>query len=138
MPQEPKDVELLEEQRRDMHAIIYDELMKAIIKILRTVDLGLTAPAPVHAGEAAKSSEPSASLASDPLLAVTPKIPKDFQSFLNLVDFCKLILPRIYPHLFPRWACTYRSLWLTPSAQTFSCRHVHSRDYRKSKQTSSC
>ncbi len=96
-----------------MHAIIYDQLMKAVIQIVQRLDLGLNGssgvgnvPAGVSAfADAVRSSEPSASLASDPLQAAAPKKPKDFEIFLNLVEFLKLMLPKIHPHLFPRWAC---------------------------------
>lgn len=35
--------------------------------------------------------------------SLQPNIPKDFDLFLNLVDFCKTILPTTCTELFTRW-----------------------------------
>lgn len=36
---------------------------------------------------------------------ITATVPRDHEIFVNLVDFCRLILPKTQPELFPRWAC---------------------------------
>ena len=63
-----------------------------------------TPPAPSPSGS---SSTSSSSTDSTPATASTqslqPNIPKDFDLFLNLVDFCKSILPNTCPDFFTRW-----------------------------------
>ena len=38
--------------------------------------------------------------------SIVAEVPKDHEIFVNLVDFCRLILPKSQAELFPRWACT--------------------------------
>ena len=47
--------------------------------------------------------------------SIVAEVPKDHEIFVNLVDFCRLILPKSKAELFPRWACTL------PRAHT----HIH-------------
>lgn len=51
------------------------------------------------AAEGKAGEEKGATLAAE--------VPKDHEVFVNLVDFCRLILPKTQPELFPRWACAY-------------------------------
>jgi DNA-dependent protein kinase catalytic subunit len=53
-----------------------------------------------QSGQAVEAESPKAEVAGDVLL---PSVPKDFELFLNLVEFSKLILPTNHSKLFSRW-----------------------------------
>src|SRR5690606_26617866 len=72
-----------EEKMKEISSIIYDEFLLAIIKLIQKLNLNYT-------------------IESDGL-QVQPEQMKDFDMFLNLVEFCKAILPQTHPEFFTRW-----------------------------------
>ena len=63
--------------------------------------LPASSPSPSSSTPSSTSSDASDSTSST--LSLQPNIPKDFDLFLNLVDFCKSILPTTCPEFFTRW-----------------------------------
>eukprot|EP01122_Echinamoeba_exundans_P008707 TRINITY_DN2938_c0_g1_i1.p1 TRINITY_DN2938_c0_g1~~TRINITY_DN2938_c0_g1_i1.p1 ORF type:complete len:1088 (+),score=237.19 TRINITY_DN2938_c0_g1_i1:85-3348(+) len=70
-------------------------------------------PASVSAASAQQNAQAQAQAAEDeddPEVEdrVKPSVPKDFELFLNLVEFCKLILPQLQPQSrFDKWLYVY-------------------------------
>ncbi|KAL9956083.1 hypothetical protein ACROYT_G037506 [Oculina patagonica] len=118
-----KDVSLLLgqqlEKREAMHGMVYDEMMKAILRIIHKLDLtsikgsslGLEGDVleDTAAASASTSDAPVSPLEkeqvslSDPVAGLQPKVPKDFLIFINLIEFCKCVLPTYSVPLFERW-----------------------------------
>lgn len=67
--------------------------------------------------QGASSSQGPENAAPESLQALQPNIPKDFDLFLNLVEFCKLILPTTCPYLFGRWVYIFGKEIITRSNQ---------------------
>ncbi|XP_070581112.1 DNA-dependent protein kinase catalytic subunit-like [Ptychodera flava] len=107
------DIGLPPQERKVLHGIIYDELISGILRILKKLDLTSnkttqddqlsTEPGPSNIEATPSSANPS----SDPVAGLQPVKPKDFQIFVNLVDFSRDFLPDHCPYYFERWAYTF-------------------------------
>ncbi|XP_077979786.1 DNA-dependent protein kinase catalytic subunit-like [Glandiceps talaboti] len=106
------DIDLLPAEKKALHNIIYDELISSILRILSKLDLSsntaeddqiFSDPSTSTSVDVSTSSD----VASDPAASLKPVKPKDFQIFINLVDFCRDLLPNHSPYYFERWAYTF-------------------------------
>ena len=77
-----------------MYRVIYDELIRAIIRILTKLDLSIAF--------AAESTDEAVRTFDDPT-AMKPNNPADYQFFLNLVDFIGELLTSSQLPLFSHW-----------------------------------
>ncbi|KAK3580733.1 hypothetical protein CHS0354_005741 [Potamilus streckersoni] len=84
---------------------VYDELLTAIIRIIQRLDLTSISTLIDQKQEISEVDDEmeSTSMSADPLQGVQAKKPKDFQVFINLVDFCRVILPVKHCEKFERW-----------------------------------
>ncbi len=94
--------------RKEVHSLMYDEVVGSVIKIVHRLDL--TAKTSLEqepeAAESADDSSPPTTN-SDPVSGLYPSVPKDFQIFINLVDLCKSLFPCVQPSLFSQWVPTF-------------------------------
>ncbi|XP_022110985.1 DNA-dependent protein kinase catalytic subunit-like isoform X2 [Acanthaster planci] len=89
--------------RRKIHIILYDELIFSILKILSKLDLTSNKDTTELQDQVAVDSDSTEDASSDPLHGLHATKPKDFQIFVNLVDFCRDLLPANQPALFKQW-----------------------------------
>ncbi|XP_043921659.1 DNA-dependent protein kinase catalytic subunit [Protopterus annectens] len=88
---------------QSLNHLLYDELIKSILKIVVKLDLTLQKQT---AGEAEAEDETSGTLlipTSDPAANLQPTKPKDFTAFINLVEFCRELLPGKHVEFFQPW-----------------------------------
>uniref|UniRef100_A0A2K6UN33 DNA-dependent protein kinase catalytic subunit n=1 Tax=Saimiri boliviensis boliviensis TaxID=39432 RepID=A0A2K6UN33_SAIBB len=87
--------------------LIYDEFVKSVLKIVEKLDLTLetqTVPEQENGDEA-----PGVWVipTSDPAANLHPAKPKDFSAFINLVEFCREILPEKQVEFFEPWVYSF-------------------------------
>ncbi|XP_062335709.1 DNA-dependent protein kinase catalytic subunit [Osmerus eperlanus] len=86
---------------KSLSRLLYDELVKSILKIVEKLDLSLQK---VNVDD--ESQEDISGLAlpsSDPSAHLLPNKPKDFTAFINLVDFCSELLLNKHMEYFEQW-----------------------------------
>ncbi|XP_056289749.1 DNA-dependent protein kinase catalytic subunit-like [Pseudoliparis swirei] len=80
--------------------LLYDELVKSILKILEKLDLSVQK---VTTGEEAPDDAAHVLPSSDPTAHLLPNKIKDFTAFINLVDFCSELLLTKHLDYFQSW-----------------------------------
>ncbi|XP_016054399.1 PREDICTED: DNA-dependent protein kinase catalytic subunit [Miniopterus natalensis] len=86
-----------------LNRLLYDEFVKSILKIVDKLDLTLIKQ---NVGEQEGGKEPASVWViptSDPAANLHPARPQDFSAFINLVEFCREILPEKHVELFGPW-----------------------------------
>uniref|UniRef100_A0A8D1F779 DNA-dependent protein kinase catalytic subunit n=1 Tax=Sus scrofa TaxID=9823 RepID=A0A8D1F779_PIG len=88
---------------RSLSRMLYDEFVKSVLKIVEKLDLTLE-----RQNVAEKEGENEATgvwviPTSDPAANLHPAKPKDFSAFINLVEFCRDILPETHIEFFEPW-----------------------------------
>ncbi|CAF0815340.1 unnamed protein product [Brachionus calyciflorus] len=86
---------------------IYDEYVESIIKIMNKLDLAAVKSDPSeindHAQENSNQTQDELGVSSDPVNGLKPLKPRDFEIFINLVDFSKELLLQKDFDLFEKW-----------------------------------
>ncbi|XP_072306662.1 DNA-dependent protein kinase catalytic subunit [Eucyclogobius newberryi] len=80
--------------------LIYDELVKSILRIVEKLDLSVQKVTP---GEEGSEDAAHAFPSSDPTAHLLPNKVKDFTAFINLVDFCSELLLSKHLEYFESW-----------------------------------
>ncbi|XP_068437827.1 DNA-dependent protein kinase catalytic subunit [Clinocottus analis] len=80
--------------------LLYDELVKSILKIVEKLDLSVQK---VTTGEEAPDDAAHVLPSSDPTAHLLPNKIKDFTAFINLVDFCSELLLSKHMDYFQSW-----------------------------------
>ncbi|XP_075945492.1 DNA-dependent protein kinase catalytic subunit-like isoform X1 [Anarhichas minor] len=80
--------------------LLYDELVKSILKIVEKLDLSVRK---VTTGEEAPDDAAHVLPSSDPTAHLVPNKIKDFTAFINLVDFCSELLLTKHLEYFQSW-----------------------------------
>ncbi|XP_034415705.1 DNA-dependent protein kinase catalytic subunit [Cyclopterus lumpus] len=80
--------------------LLYDELVKSILKIVEKLDLSVQK---VTTGEEAPDDAAHVLPSSDPTAHLLPNKIKDFTAFINLVDFCSELLLTKHLDYFQSW-----------------------------------
>ncbi|GAA6219422.1 DNA-dependent protein kinase catalytic subunit [Lates japonicus] len=80
--------------------LLYDELVKSIIKIVEKLDLSVQK---VATGEETPDDTAHVLPSSDPAAHLLPNKIKDFTAFINLVDFCSELLLTKHGEYFQSW-----------------------------------
>ncbi|KAJ4925203.1 hypothetical protein JOQ06_017938 [Pogonophryne albipinna] len=80
--------------------LIYDELVKSILRIVEKLDLSVQK---VATGEEAPDDAAHVLPSSDPTAHLLPNKIKDFTAFINLVDFCSELLLTKHVEYFDSW-----------------------------------
>uniref|UniRef100_A0A670Y1A7 DNA-dependent protein kinase catalytic subunit n=1 Tax=Pseudonaja textilis TaxID=8673 RepID=A0A670Y1A7_PSETE len=92
---------------QSLNHMLYDELIKSVIKIIDKLDLTVQKQ---NINEEKDGSEGDAHLAiptSDPAANLQPSKPKDYSAFINLVEFCREILPDKHIKYFEPWMYSF-------------------------------
>ncbi|KAG9478931.1 hypothetical protein GDO78_012545 [Eleutherodactylus coqui] len=91
---------------QSLSRLLYDELIKSILKIIDKLDLSLQKQ---YSGQEADEDQLSYLViaTSDPAANLYPTKPKDFTAFVNLVDFCSEILPNKHVEFFEPWVYVF-------------------------------
>ncbi|XP_048576196.1 DNA-dependent protein kinase catalytic subunit isoform X3 [Nematostella vectensis] len=99
------------EKRESLHELVYDELVGAILRIIHKLDLTSTKHGQqdlqTSSGQLSSDQEEQEETTSDPVAGLQPRVQKDFLVFINLVDFCKALLPGQSTDSFGRWVYVF-------------------------------
>ncbi|KAF6100707.1 protein kinase, DNA-activated, catalytic subunit [Phyllostomus discolor] len=90
-----------------LNRLLYDEFVKSVLKIVDKLDLTLEKQ---NVGEQEDENEPTGVWViptSDPAANLHPAKPKDFSAFINLVEFCREILPEKHVEYFEPWVYSF-------------------------------
>ncbi|XP_054564392.1 DNA-dependent protein kinase catalytic subunit isoform X1 [Eptesicus fuscus] len=90
-----------------LNRLLYDEFVKSVLKIIDKLDLTLKKQ---NVGEQEDENEPTGVWViptSDPAANLYPAKPKDFSAFINLVEFCREILPEKHVEFFEPWLYSF-------------------------------
>ncbi|XP_023573460.1 DNA-dependent protein kinase catalytic subunit [Octodon degus] len=91
---------------QSLNRLLYDEFMKSVLKIVEKLDLTLVK----QTGEQEDGNETAhvwVIPTSDPAANLLPAKPKDFSAFINLVEFCREILPEKQVRFFEPWVYSF-------------------------------
>ncbi|XP_068093458.1 DNA-dependent protein kinase catalytic subunit isoform X2 [Hyperolius riggenbachi] len=91
---------------KSLNRLLYDELIKSVLKIIEKLDLTLQKQDAGHLDEADQSSS-FIIATSDPAANLYPSRPKDFTAFVNLVEFCSEIIPNKHIEYFEPWVYVF-------------------------------
>ncbi|XP_028413162.1 DNA-dependent protein kinase catalytic subunit-like [Dendronephthya gigantea] len=100
---------------QDIHRAIYDELIQAILKVAHKLNLSSFRDVETQ-DEDLQTEQPSSPDApllttsggtTDPISGIQPEAPKDFQIFINLVEFSRKILLKTKTKWFENWIYTF-------------------------------
>uniref|UniRef100_A0A4W5N3K6 DNA-dependent protein kinase catalytic subunit n=1 Tax=Hucho hucho TaxID=62062 RepID=A0A4W5N3K6_9TELE len=86
---------------RSLSRLLYDELVKSILRIVEKLDLSVQKVNTEKEDDQVSSSMVLPS--SDPTAHLLPNKPKDFTAFINLVDFCSELLLKKRLEYFGQW-----------------------------------
>nr|XP_033789602.1 DNA-dependent protein kinase catalytic subunit isoform X2 [Geotrypetes seraphini] len=92
---------------QSLNRLLYDELIKSVLKIIEKLDLTVEKQ---NVGEQQDANDDNSGLViptSDPAANLQPTKPKDFTAFVNLVEFCREILPEKHIEFFEVWVYTF-------------------------------
>ncbi|XP_010628625.1 DNA-dependent protein kinase catalytic subunit [Fukomys damarensis] len=91
---------------QSLNRLLYDEFVKSVLKIVEKLDLTLEK----QTGEQEDGNEATGIWViptSDPAANLHPARPKDFSAFINLVEFCREILPEKQVRFFEPWVYSF-------------------------------
>uniref|UniRef100_A0A8C7C9I1 DNA-dependent protein kinase catalytic subunit n=1 Tax=Neovison vison TaxID=452646 RepID=A0A8C7C9I1_NEOVI len=86
---------------QNLNHLLYDEFVKSVLKIIEKLDLTLEKQN--AGGHEVRTTEVWVIPTSDPAANFHPAKPKDFSAFINLVEFCREILPEKHVEFFEPW-----------------------------------
>ncbi|XP_073085590.1 DNA-dependent protein kinase catalytic subunit isoform X1 [Manis javanica] len=92
---------------QSLNRLLYDEFVKSVLKIVEKLDLSLEKQ---NVGEQEDENEATGVWViptSDPAANLYPAKPKDFSAFINLVEFCREILPEKHVEFFEPWVYSF-------------------------------
>ncbi|OXB55687.1 hypothetical protein ASZ78_003819 [Callipepla squamata] len=91
---------------QSLSRLLYDELIKSILKIIEKLDLTVQ-KLNVHEQDENETDSAFIGPTSDPASNLQPKKPTDFIAFINLVEFCRDILPDKHVEYFKPWVYSF-------------------------------
>ncbi|XP_032559787.1 DNA-dependent protein kinase catalytic subunit isoform X2 [Chiroxiphia lanceolata] len=91
---------------QSLNHLLYDELIKSILKIIEKLDLTVQ-KLDVNEQDENESDRALVGPTSDPASNLQPTKPTDFIAFLNLVEFCREILPEKHVEYFNPWMYSF-------------------------------
>ncbi|XP_054840598.1 DNA-dependent protein kinase catalytic subunit [Eublepharis macularius] len=92
---------------QSLNRLLYDELIRSILKIIEKLDLTVQKQN-VNEGKDAGEADVDLTIpTSDPAANLHPTKPKDFTAFINLVEFCREILPEKHTEYFEPWVYSF-------------------------------
>ncbi|OCT76787.1 hypothetical protein XELAEV_18031990mg [Xenopus laevis] len=91
---------------QSLNRLLYDELMKSILKIIEKLDLSLQKQDTGQEDDGGINNL-LINATSDPAGNLYATKPKDFTAFVNLVEFCSEILPKEHIEYFESWVYVF-------------------------------
>uniref|UniRef100_A0A8C7BY96 DNA-dependent protein kinase catalytic subunit n=1 Tax=Neovison vison TaxID=452646 RepID=A0A8C7BY96_NEOVI len=88
---------------QNLNHLLYDEFVKSVLKIIEKLDLTLEKQNAGGHEDENEATEVWVIPTSDPAANFHPAKPKDFSAFINLVEFCREILPEKHVEFFEPW-----------------------------------
>ncbi|XP_057593505.1 DNA-dependent protein kinase catalytic subunit isoform X2 [Hippopotamus amphibius kiboko] len=98
---------LVNSSLQSLNRLLYDEFVKSVLKIIEKLDLTLEKQ---NVGKQEVANEAAGVWViptSDPAANLHPAKPTDFSAFINLVEFCREILPEKHVEFFEPWVCCF-------------------------------
>ncbi|XP_077022849.1 DNA-dependent protein kinase catalytic subunit isoform X2 [Tamandua tetradactyla] len=87
--------------------LLYDEFIKSVLKIIEKLDLTLEKQNVGQQEDENEATDMWVIPTSDPAANLHPAKPKDFSAFINLVEFCREILPEKHVEFFVPWVYSF-------------------------------
>ncbi|CAH6792055.1 Prkdc [Phodopus roborovskii] len=91
---------------QSLNHLLYDEFIRSVLKIVGKLDLTLKKQT-VEEHEDGSTTGVWVIPTSDPAANLHPSKPKDFSAFINLVEFCREILPKKQIRFFEPWVYSF-------------------------------
>ncbi|XP_063182908.1 DNA-dependent protein kinase catalytic subunit [Chroicocephalus ridibundus] len=91
---------------QSLNRLLYDELIKSILKIIEKLDLTVQ-KLDVNEQDENETDSVLVGPTSDPASNLQPTKPTDFIAFINLVEFCREILPEKHVEYFNPWVYSF-------------------------------
>ncbi|XP_062986775.1 DNA-dependent protein kinase catalytic subunit [Elgaria multicarinata webbii] len=92
---------------KSLNRLLYDELIKSILKIIEKLDLTVQKQNIYEEKDGSEADIDLTIPTSDPAANLQPTKPKDFTAFINLVEFCREILPDKHVEYFQPWIYSF-------------------------------
>ncbi|OWK04327.1 PRKDC, partial [Cervus elaphus hippelaphus] len=92
---------------QSLNRLLYDEFVKSVLKIVEKLDLTLEKQNVGEQEDENKAAGIWVIPTSDPTANLHPVKPKDFSAFVNLVEFCREILPEKHVEFFGPWVHSF-------------------------------
>ncbi|XP_045147611.1 DNA-dependent protein kinase catalytic subunit [Echinops telfairi] len=102
---------------QSLNRLLYDEFIKSVLKIVEKLDLTLEKQ---NVGEQEDDNESAGAWViptSDPVANLRAAKPQDFSAFINLVEFCREILPEKHVDFFKPWVYSFAYVLILQSTQ---------------------
>ncbi|XP_060099810.1 DNA-dependent protein kinase catalytic subunit [Heteronotia binoei] len=103
---------------QSLNRLLYDELIKSILKIIEKLDLTVQKQSVNDEKDANKADSDLTIPTSDPAANLHPTKPKDFTALINLVEFCREILPEKHVEYFEPWVYSFGYELIIQSTQS--------------------
>ncbi|XP_033121520.1 DNA-dependent protein kinase catalytic subunit-like [Anneissia japonica] len=104
------------QDRCQIHVMVYEELLLAVLKVLHKLDLTSTKKQ-TSEDELLDVMAQMLDISSDPIHGLQPTNAKDFQIFINLVEFFRELLPQTKPEYFEPWVLKFSQEVIVMSTQ---------------------
>ncbi|KAH0617728.1 hypothetical protein JD844_016251 [Phrynosoma platyrhinos] len=92
---------------QSLNRLLYDELIRSVLKIIEKLDLTVQKDNICEEKDGNEADIDLTIPTSDPAANLQPTKPKDFTAFINLVEFCKEILPVKHVEYFGPWMYSF-------------------------------
>uniref|UniRef100_A0A803TIR6 DNA-dependent protein kinase catalytic subunit n=1 Tax=Anolis carolinensis TaxID=28377 RepID=A0A803TIR6_ANOCA len=92
---------------QSLNRLLYDELIKSVLKIIEKLELTVQKENICEQKDGNEAAIDLTIPSSDPAANLQPTKPKDFTAFINLVEFCKEILPEKHVEYFGPWIYSF-------------------------------
>ncbi|XP_042320371.1 DNA-dependent protein kinase catalytic subunit [Sceloporus undulatus] len=92
---------------QSLNRLLYDELIRSVLKIIEKLDLTVQKENICEEKDGNEADIDLTIPTSDPAANLQPTKPKDFTAFINLVEFCKEILPMKHVEYFGPWIYSF-------------------------------
>ncbi|KAM5298283.1 DNA-dependent protein kinase catalytic subunit [Ctenodactylus gundi] len=92
---------------RSLNRLLYDEFVKSVLKIVEKLDLTLEKQTAGEQEDGNDATDVWVIPTSDPAANLHPARPQDFSAFINLVEFCREILPEKQVGFFEPWVYSF-------------------------------
>ncbi|XP_007947257.1 DNA-dependent protein kinase catalytic subunit [Orycteropus afer afer] len=88
---------------QSLNRLLYDEFIKSVLKIIEKLDLTLEKQNVEESQDENEATSVWVIPTSDPAANLHPAKPQDFSAFINLVEFCREIVPETHVEFFEPW-----------------------------------